>query len=150
MNWSLYGARALQRRLEFCGVPRHQAWREAFLDAPSTLARIETIARMDFDEVVSASLSGRLSDQARADTERQPLNEATAGRGRAGVQERSGDAARGRTLSGPGHAASVAAPGAGGGRPAMTNREITRMPQRRAGTAGAGCRTTFTGEHSHD
>lgn len=78
MNWSLYDARALQRRLEFCGVPRHQAWREAFLDAPATLARIEKIERMDFDEVVSASLSGRLGDQARADAERRPLNEETA------------------------------------------------------------------------
>lgn len=77
MNWSLYDARALQRRLEFCGVLRHQAWREAFLDAPATLARIEKIERMDFDEVVSASLSGRLSHRARADAERRPLNEET-------------------------------------------------------------------------
>lgn len=78
MNWSLYDARALERRLVFCGVPRRQAWREAFLDAPATLARIKKIERMDFDEVVSASLSGTLSDQARADAERRPLNEETA------------------------------------------------------------------------
>lgn len=31
----------------------------------------------------------------------------------------------------------------------MTNREITRMPQRRASTAGAGCIPAFRREHSH-
>ncbi len=58
MSWSLYDAHALNRRLVLLGIPRNLARRAAFMDGPATLARMEKIQLMDFDEIVSASLSG--------------------------------------------------------------------------------------------
>ncbi len=78
MNWSLYDARALERRLVLCDAPRDLAWRAAFLNGPATLARIEEMRHMSLEEVVNPSLIYKIIDRARADTERRPLNEETA------------------------------------------------------------------------
>ena len=78
MSWSLYDARALERRLVLWGAPRDLAWRAAFLNGPATLARIEEIRHMSLEEVVNPSLIYTIIDRARADAECRPLNEETA------------------------------------------------------------------------